>query len=138
MKVSKNFILQEFIDPLFYDEYSEKAIWFIDARIIQSAQALRDNLGIPLTINNWYYGGQRKESGLRLPYSQNYSQFSQHSFGRAVDIVSDQMSAQEMRNHLYQNKHLYPHINAIEDKVSWLHIDCRTTISDNYLIFSPK
>jgi hypothetical protein len=137
-KVSKNFILQEFVSKEFYDKYSWSSLWFIDSRIIETCQKLRDNLEIPLTINNWYYGGDRQESGLRVPGMKNYSQYSQHSFGRAVDIISKQMSAEEMRKHIFSNPSQYPHIKAIERKVTWLHIDCRNTNSKAFMLFDPK
>ena len=137
-KVSKNFILPEFVSKDIYEKFGSNSLWFIDSRIIESCQKLRDNLGIPLTINNWYYGGDRQESGLRLPGMKNYSQYSQHSFGRAVDIISDDMTAEEMRKHIFLNPSEYPHIRAIESKVNWLHIDCRNTNTKAFMLFDPK
>lgn len=136
--ITKNFILPEFISKETWDKYGHRALWFIDDRIIQTCQKLRDNLGIPLTINNWYYGGDRNESGLRVEGMKNYSSTSQHAFGRAVDIISKDMSAEEMRQHIYNKRHDYPHIKAIERNVSWLHIDCRYTNSNNFMLFDPK
>lgn len=137
-KVSKNFILPEFVSKNFWDIHGWNSLWYIDSRIIESCQKLRDNLGIPLTINNWYYGGQRQESGLRVPGMTTYSKYSQHSFGRAVDIISDDMTAEEMREHIFKNPSKYPHIKAIERKVNWLHIDCRNTNSTAFMLFDPK
>jgi hypothetical protein len=137
-QVSKNFILPEFISKDIWDKYGYNALWFIDNRIIETCQKLRDNLGIPLTINDWYYGGSRHESGLRVDGMKNYSPTSQHTFGRAVDIISKDMTAQEMRQHIYDNKYEYPYIKAIERDVSWLHIDCRSTNSKNFILFDKK
>lgn len=137
MKVSKNFILQEFVSKQTWKKYGNKSIWFIDFRIIETAQSLRDILNTPLTINNWAYGGSRNESGLRIPEHQNYSPTSQHTFGRAVDIISNKYSAEEMRQHIINNDFLYEHITAIELKVDWLHIDCRNTKKDTILLFDP-
>ena len=137
-KVSKNFILPEFVSKEFWDKHGWNSLWYIDSRIIESCQKLRDKLGIPLTINNWYYGGDRQESGLRVPGMKNYSPTSQHAFGRAVDIISKDMSAEEMRQHIYEKRHDYPHIKAIERKVNWLHIDCRNTGSTTFMLFDPK
>lgn len=137
IKVSKNFILPEFVSKTTWYIHGHKSLWFIDERIIETCQKLRDNLGIPLTINNWYYGGTREESGLRVPGMKNYTLTSQHSFGRAVDIVSDKMTAEEMREHIYKNADEYKHIKAIETNVTWLHIDCRNTATDDFMLFDP-
>lgn len=135
--LTKNFKLQEFVSQSIWEKWGEKAIWFIDKRIVLSAQALRDNLGVPLTINSWSYGGDRQESGLRVEGMTNWRPFSQHSFGRAIDIVSSRMTADEMRAHIIQNREKYPFITAIELNVSWLHIDCRETNSNDFLLFNP-
>ena len=137
MKVSDNFSLQEFVPKSVWDKYGAKAIWFIDPRIIESAQILRDELGVSLTINNWSYGGARYMSGLRIPDMNIYRPFSQHAFGRAVDIVSNKISAQEMREHILNNQALYPHITTIEGNVSWLHMDCRNRPEPEIQVFQP-
>ncbi len=136
--LTKNFKLTEFISKETWDKYGHGALKYLDDRIIKTCQKLRDELGIPLTINNWHYGGNRHESGLRVEGMKNYSPTSQHTFGRAVDIISAHMSAEEMRQHIYNNRYNYPYIKAIERNVSWLHIDCRYTNSNNFILFDPK
>ncbi len=137
MKVSKNFSLQEFVSPLIFEQYGEKALWFIDDRIVESAQALRDNLDVPLTINNCAYGGNRYMSGFRTQKMSIYRPFSQHSFGRAVDIISPEITAEKMRKHILQNQDLYPHITTLEGNVSWLHMDCRNRTEKGIQVFLP-
>lgn len=137
MKVSNNFDLREFVSPILYEKYGDKSLWFIDQRIIQSAQDLRDNLGVSLTINNWHYGGDRYMSGLRTSEMKIYRQFSQHTFGRAVDIVSEKITADEMREHILTNQEKYPHITTLEGNVSWLHMDCRNRDEKNIQVFLP-
>ena len=137
MKVSKNFSLQEFVSPIMFERYGKKALWFIDPRIIESAQSLRDNLGLSLTINNWAYGGDRWKSGLRTSDMEIYRPFSQHSFGRAVDIISPDITADEMRQHIISNQELYPHITTLEGDVSWLHMDCRNRVEEGIQVFLP-
>lgn len=138
VKLSKNFILQEFVSKTFWEKWGERSIWFIDQRIVESVQTLRDELGVPLTINNWFYGGSRQASGLRVEGMLEWLAYSQHSFGRAVDVVSSSITADDMRQFLYSNKNKFPHITAIETNVSWLHIDCRETKMNDYLLFNPS
>ena len=137
MKVSKNFSLKEFVCEKTWEKYGEKALWFIDPRIISSAQTLRDILRVPLTINSWANGGNRQESGLRIPEHKNYNPKSQHTFGRAVDIITGAYTAESLRKHILENQFLYPHIKAMELKVDWLHIDCRNTNQEEILLFNP-
>jgi len=47
MKVSANFYLQEFIDPDTYKRFGASSIWFIDRKIINLAQFIRERLGKP-------------------------------------------------------------------------------------------
>ena len=134
--ISKNFILPEFISQEQWEKHGMKMQWAIDERIVQSVQALRDNLNVPLTINNWFWGGQRNESGFRVKGMKNYRPRSQHSYGRAVDVISS-IPANEMRNHIFSNREKYPFITAIELDVGWLHIDCRFTNTNNIMTFRP-
>ena len=134
---AKNFSSQEFLAKETWDKYGHKALGFIDDRIIESAQALRDNLDVPLTINNWAYGGDRYMSGLRTQEMSIYRPFSQHSFGRAVDIISPEITAEKMRKHILQNQDLYPHITTLEGNVTWLHMDCRNRTEEGIQVFLP-
>ena len=139
MKISDNFVLQEVVDEETYNKYGDRSIWFIDDRIIQSAQTLRTALDIPLTINNWHIGGDRNYSGLRPHDAPVGSQRSQHKFGRALDIISPRMTAQEMRDYIMSHQYDFPFITTIEDKVSWLHIDCRNRdMSNGIVMFDPR
>lgn len=137
MKITKNFYLQEFIPMDMYNEYGSRAAGVMDYRIILSAQALRDNLGIPLSINTWHSCGERYESGLRVMGMKNYRPLSQHTYGRAVDIVSNKMPAQEMREHILQNRDKYPYITRMENNVTWLHIDIKDTQQEDIILFNP-
>lgn len=138
MKVSKNFYAQEFVPLDYWEEFKEASMAAIDDRIIITVQALRDNIGYPLTINTWHSGGERYESGLRVWGMKNYSVLSQHTYGRAVDIICDQYLAQELRDHILKNPRKYPHITRMEDRVSWLHIDLKDTGQGNVVLFEPN
>lgn len=122
----RHFDIEELVPPHVYEERGYKAWELIDERILRTIDTLRDNLG-SATINNYRWGGDRKWSGLRTPESEFYRPYSQHSFGRAVDMVFSKVTAEEARQHIFANKEKYPYIYAVELGVSWLHIDCRNT-----------
>ena len=139
MKISNNFVIQEVVDEATYNKYGVKSIWFMDDRIIQSVQTLRTALGVPLTINNWHRGGDREYSGLRPHDTTVGAGRSQHKFGRAIDTVSSKITAQEMRDYIMSNQDDFPFITTIEDKVGWLHMDCRNRdMSNGIMMFDPR
>lgn len=141
MNVSKNFILKEFIDPELYMLRADKSIELIDPRIIGIAQFFRDYFGQPITINNWHKGGGYKESGLRRFLTKTGAKFSQHKFGRAIDMkiqdVDPEEARQEIRKHW--DKFKTCGMTTIEDGTpTWLHVDCRYTGTDTLLIIPFK
>lgn len=132
----KYFKTQEFVSPGVYEARGEKAIQLMDIRILRLADALREEFG-PATINNWAWKGEgddsRKWSGLRDPSSPWFSPYSQHTFGRAVDMVFKNHSAEDIRNKIKTHPIFW--LNAggtesitLEDGVSWLHIDVRNNV----------
>lgn len=137
MQVSKNFILQEFIDPDIYAIRADKSIELIDPRIVGMAQFIRDYFGQPVTINNWHEGGPRKESGLRKFLTTTGSKFSQHKFGRAIDMVIRDVDPENARKEIikYWDKFRTCGITTIEEATpTWLHCDCRFTGTDRLVL----
>ena len=138
IKISKNFFLDEYIPEQLYkriEKHVTVMVGLIDNRLIQADQKLRDHFG-PVTINNWWNGGDRTWSGLRTPDSPYYSQSSQHTFGRASDKLFTNASPDEVRNYIEQNwKELG--INCIEANVNWVHSDVRAIQGNQLLIVYP-
>jgi len=127
--VPKHFKIHEFVDPATYRARGDKAIALIDWRMLWTMDAIREYFDVPITINNWFWGGPRKWSGIRYANSDEYSQFSQHSYGRAIDFVSAKMVAAEMRKKIMDNpnEEAFQYITTIENftNMNWVHIDCR-------------
>lgn len=132
-KLSKNFIIQEFVAEDIYKRFGSSSIWFIDKRIVELAQFLRDNFGKPVYINNWHKGGVRDESGYRLPNTSTGAEFSQHKFGRAIDLRIKDYTSEEIRQYI---RDVFPALlemglTTIEKNTpTWVHIDCRETGTD--------
>jgi hypothetical protein len=61
IKLTKNFYLDEFVDPHTYFNSLDNGLSLIDEKIIDIAQLLRTIYGKPIYINNWW-----------LYYTQNY------------------------------------------------------------------
>jgi len=132
---SKYFKVHELVPKHLYEKYGEKAWKFIDNRLIAEIDKLKEhfNLGTA-TINNYYWNGDRHWSGLRTPESPYYSETSQHSFGRAVDMVFSDYTAEEVRNYIVNNSYEFPYIKGLELGVSWVHLDVRN--EDHLITFN--
>ena len=126
--IGKNFTIQEFVDPDTYNKFGDKSIWFIDQTLLRIVQQLRDEFG-PITINNWDSGGNRKWSGLRTNSSPYYKPYSQHSFGRAADLLFTDTSIDDVSKSILSREYDWKRmgLGGIELGKSWLHIDTRNS-----------
>lgn len=118
------FKIQELVSSGTYADRGESAWQLMDPNLLIVLDLLRAKWG-PLTVNNWHVGGSRQWSGLRTPESSFYSKYSQHSYGRAADIICPHVDA--MRADIIANPADYPLIGGIELDVPWLHIDTRNS-----------
>jgi hypothetical protein len=140
MKLTKNFSLQEFIYPNLFNEEKEKCIRYLDPRIVNACQIIREKVGKPITINNWHTGGDFRFSGLRPFDSAVGAMRSQHKFGRAADLKIQGMKGDEMRAVVRKYWSLLKgQITTIEDDTdTWLHIDCRWVTNPDILTVVPN
>ena len=130
MKVSLNFTLQEFVDPVTYALRGDRSIELVDSRIITLAQFFHDYFGVGVTINNWSTGGQYKESGTRSFLSKTGAVLSQHKYGRAIDMKLTGMDPEDVRREIRIKWPLFKAkgLTTIEkDTPTWVHADCRFT-----------
>ncbi len=107
MKVSKDFSLAEFVPPAIYEHFVYKSIWFIDPKIVQMAQFIRDRFGKPITINNYLTGGSYQYSAFRDNACTIGAENSQHRHGRAIDFRIQGMSPMEIRADIIRNFEQY-------------------------------
>lgn len=124
MYIPKYFIIQEYVPRWVFEKWGDKAWMFIDERQLIADDRLREEFG-RVVINNWHTGGNREWSGLRTSDSPYYSQFSQHTFGRASDKLFLDNNVDGVRNEIIANPDKYPFISAVEMNTTWLHTDCR-------------
>ncbi len=138
IQLTTNLWLDEYIPKELYLRLEKKPhilIGLLDERLIRADQLLRNHFG-PVTINNWWYGGERNWSGIRTPDSPYYSKTSQHSCGRASDKIFSYFSADDVRDYIKIHYKTLG-ITCIEANVSWTHSDVRWTRSDELLIVYP-
>lgn len=117
----KYFNIKEFFigqEDEYYDMLANKAdpAWFIDPRLKTAIDKVREAAGVPVFINNgWRSFGKNIEV-----HTGNTGKYSQHQYGRAVDIrsaISDEKMLEIIR--------AIPEIKGIGIGKGWFHIDVR-------------
>ncbi len=101
-------------------------LWLLfDDRTLKFLDALRERVG-PLTVNDWWWGGNFQYRGFREHGCGWGSETSQHYFGRAIDCTSAKYTAQELRDLILAGTlYLGHYVKGVEKDVSWLHFDMR-------------
>jgi hypothetical protein len=125
----KYFALNELVPPDVIQARGEQAWQLMDERILRGADWLREKFG-PCVINGKFGGKGFSESGLRSPFTTTGAKWSQHKFGRAVDLKFLKVNVKEVYDYILANQ---PEARAngitcvenINATPSWLHIDCR-------------
>jgi hypothetical protein len=142
-KLAQHFDLRELVSRAVWEKYGHGAWRFFDVRLLETLLALRTEvLGVPLVCNNWAKGGNLQQRGLRentcdmvkAKTSANTLYLSAHTLGKALDLSSGQMTAEEMRKAIARNAEKLPHLVRVEHGDSaptWLHIDVMTDVEQN-------
>lgn len=132
----------ELVPPEVFSVLGEKALALMDSRILWTFDAIREYFKAPITINNYTTAkpGEYiyKDSGFRVA-PVGSAAYSQHLFGRAGDLKIKGVSAADARAEIkakWKTEPAFRFITAIEDGVSWLHVDNRNNNTDQLLIFS--
>ncbi len=134
------FKIYELVSEQTYKDRGEKGWQLFDQELLGFIDYLRSKFG-RITVNDWKWGGSNQWRGLRTSDSQYYSKYSQHSFGRAFDLIFQDVTAEEVRRWLEDNVELWQRETGIlsitcEEGVSWLHIDTRNN-PNGYNSFNP-
>lgn len=136
-----HFALHELVSQETLENNQEDILWLVfDEELLKAADWLRERYG-PCTVNNWHWGGDFSQSGLRTKESRHYSPTSQHSKGCALDMKFRDWTAEDIRTDLaayeLSGGEIPKGIRRIERGVSWLHIDCKETGQDKIYLFNP-
>ena len=134
--IPEHFKIQELVsrDMFIRNQHQPHKLWLLfDMYLLQEADRLRKRYGA-CYVNNWHNGGNLQGCGFRE--ERKATDFSQHHFGRALDLHFVKVTAEEVRQELIKDCQQGRNeiIKGIELKVSWLHIDTRN--SDKLFLFS--
>jgi hypothetical protein len=133
------FELSELLSKVDYDKYGVSGWRFIDAALLDVLNRLRGNLELPMTCNDWIYGGGFNWRGVRTPGCDIYSITSAHAWGRAMDFDVKSMTPKDVVKYIIHNRDEYPEIKFIEIDINWVHIDVmqREQETDELQLWSP-
>ena len=144
---SKYFKIQELVSKQTYEKYGEKSWIFLDERLILTLDALREYFNAPITVNNWLWGGNLQQRGLRTNCDEivknktlkNSLYVSQHCLGKAVDFNVKNHKVKDVYKVILENPKAFPYIKRIENinkTPTWVHIDIANTENENIIIFN--
>lgn len=122
--IPEHFKPYELVPKTIFRTVSEKVIWFLfDPRILYVADHIRKRYG-KMIANTWYWGGEHQYRGWRPLRCKIGAVYSQHRFGRAIDLVPVEVTVDEIRQDIKRGENFH-FISCIEEGVSWLHVDVR-------------
>ena len=133
MKTIKDYFrIEEFVCPDVYNRFGEAAWDFLDRDMLEVALFIRVGTGLPMYINNWVWGGDKSQRGLRcnvcpLVKEKTYLEkpyMSAHRFGKGWDFNIKGMTSEEVRTWIKENEIYLPHKIRLElDTPTWTHVD---------------
>ena len=118
------------------DEWAFSTLF--DERLLITADFIRDKFG-PMVANDWASGGSFRYRGFRPVGCDVGAAYSQHRFGRGLDLSPLNISVYKIREDIlnYPDSPQYQFIGGLEMNIPWLHIDVRARKDGNILLFNP-
>jgi hypothetical protein len=123
--------LYELLPKEFYGRYyphrGNSLFTLFDERLLRAGDAVRREFG-KIVVNTWKWGGHNQYRGYRPADCTVGALFSQHRFGRALDLITVETPVETVRQRILNGEYDSPEIRfitGIELNVSWLHIDTR-------------
>ena len=124
----KYFKAYELVPPEVYKVLGKKSFLCLDYYILKTIDEVKICFGMkPVIINDWHWGGNKKYRGFRPGNCKVGAKYSQHKFGRAVDLTVKGVSSFDVRTEIINHPFHFTHITAVEVGISWVHFDVRPT-----------
>lgn len=89
--IPKHFAPQELLDPQTFKTWGALGLRYMDQGLLRALDFIWEHYPAKdgkrkIVINDYAFGGNKRWSGLRLPGSEYFRQYSAHAWGRAVDM----------------------------------------------------
>lgn len=135
-ELNKYFKIHELVGKWTYKIHGDRAWKFFSTEALHMLLIIRKNIDKPITINNWFWGGEFSQRGLRSNLQNIFRQMffsfklylSGHVLGEAFDFDVEGMTAPEVRIWIKENSYLFPFKIRLERNkngkpINWVHAD---------------
>ena len=130
MYIPKHFKAHELVPKEVLDIFIDENMAFgiFDENALRILDMIRDWAGVGLTVNNWFWQGNRTFCGFRPNNSSVGALESAHKYGKGFDIVSPKITTQQLWALIDKNQDKLPCKIRIErtsggSPITWLHFD---------------
>ncbi len=140
MKRSKYFQLQELVPKQLYASHGMRAWDLFDPKAIDTLDWFRENINLPITVNNWLWGGKDQYRGYRPRDCNIGAAKSAHKEGMAFDFSVKGWTDEQTKAWIEANKQRlpYPIRIEIENTNSKVHFDVRPFVgTEKIKYFNP-
>ena len=141
------FGIQELVCPHTFNAFGEKSWQFFDRDFLEALLILRrDVIKTEMYVNDWHKGGIFSQRGFRCNICdltksktvKNLIYLTAHANGAGVDATVKGRTAEQARQLVKDNAHLFPMKVRIEKGVSWLHFDVYDDPETNQKVYEFK
>ncbi|MCL2329090.1 MAG: hypothetical protein FWC39_11345 [Bacteroidetes bacterium] len=130
MYTPKYFKAHELVPKEVYDLFIDETMIFgiFDENALRILDLIREWSGVGLTVNNWFWKGNRNECGFRPNNTTTGATQSAHKYGKGFDIISPKLTTVRFWDLINENASKLPCKIRIErtnggKPIGWLHFD---------------
>lgn len=127
------FSIKELVSPVVYDKWGNQAWMFFDENILKDLDTIRESYGSSIVINNWSFGGDLKQCGLRsnmddMVKAKKTLYLSAHCLAKGFDLHCGNNHHSKLWQHCYDlilHKKLksFKRLENFKATPTWVHID---------------
>lgn len=140
------FNIKELVSPIVYNKFGDRSWMFFSPEVLADLDIIRETWGSSIIINDWSWGGNLKQCGLRSNLDQlvkdktitNNLYISAHMMGKGFDL-HDKLNRnpklyEHIRNLIYKKKlNSFKRLENLANTTGWVHVDSYQT--DSGIVF---
>lgn len=143
--LQRYFNIKELVCKEVFNKFGNFSWNFFRTETLETLLVLRrDILQVPMTVNNWSFGGEFTQRGFRcnicdltaLKTKDGKLYCTAHSCGCGVDFDAKGMSASRARGIIEKHKDLLPYPIRLENGTNWVHFDNYNDTDEKIVYFN--
>jgi len=142
MYIPKYFKAHELVPKEVYNLFIDETMIFgiFDENALRILDLIREWANAGLTVNNWFWNGNRNECGFRPHNTTTGAAKSAHKYGKGFDVVSPKLTTAQLWALIDKNASKLPCKIRIEKTsdgkpISWLHFDTMAAATQNNMVY---